>query len=481
MESRLVKLKSDFNNVITIRNSVKNIFDILQGTIDKLKFFYSEFVKNNKTEMFVFGLDSFNFQSKMIDIEYDDMKRLFLAINNRMYCEYFKLNKIIAEYILNNITEKKILDVAKINNFPVYKDLEPYKEYKFEYILEIHENILNTLSVLMSFLNNKENELSIHMTKKNIGLNIDNFITSFNFNIIVMREKIIMFIAHIEFFHKLHTKYLKRFSNKIQLMYTNISNDIKFDESVEINRNKRNELIKELNGENIDVDLLKDIKKSIGSETNSEDDDEDDDNEYKKNKNEPVDINSTSSLNSVLSLESIKNRIKSGNLIRTPSPSPKILSDNMTNLKDSLKNKVSGILQLCKPNLDKVINTNISQDDIEDMFHNINSSCELIINNEETELTFENVEKIEQKNNVKFEMNSEEIKEEQIEQPIEQLIEQLIEELIEEPIVEKIEEQIVEKIVEPIVEKIVEPIVEPIEESIVEPKKDKKKNKKKKK
>jgi hypothetical protein len=29
MESQLVKLKSEFNNIITIRNSVKNIFDIL--------------------------------------------------------------------------------------------------------------------------------------------------------------------------------------------------------------------------------------------------------------------------------------------------------------------------------------------------------------------------------------------------------------------------------------------------------------------
>jgi hypothetical protein len=77
MESRLVKLKSDFNNIITVRNSVKNIFDILQVRIDKLKLFYKEFIKNNKTEMFVFGLDSFHFQNKLIDIEYDDMKRLF--------------------------------------------------------------------------------------------------------------------------------------------------------------------------------------------------------------------------------------------------------------------------------------------------------------------------------------------------------------------------------------------------------------------
>jgi hypothetical protein len=50
--------------------------------MNKLKELYKEFVSNNKNNLFVFGLDSFRFQSKLIDIEYDDMKRLFLAITN---------------------------------------------------------------------------------------------------------------------------------------------------------------------------------------------------------------------------------------------------------------------------------------------------------------------------------------------------------------------------------------------------------------
>ena len=103
MESRLSQLKTDFGDISDIRTQVKNFFEILQLRINKLKLFYSEFIKNNKTELFVFGLDSLHFQCKLIDIEYDDMKRLFLAINNRMYCEYFKLYKIIVAYIYNPI------------------------------------------------------------------------------------------------------------------------------------------------------------------------------------------------------------------------------------------------------------------------------------------------------------------------------------------------------------------------------------------
>ena len=368
MESRLVKLKSDFNNVINVRNSVKNVFEILQIRINRLSQIYAEFIKNNRSELFVFGLDSFHFQSKLIDIEYDDMKRLFLAISNRMYCEYFKLHKMIVEYISESINDKKHSDHIKVNNFPVYKDLEPYKEYKFEIILDIHENILNLLGVLISILNNKENELSIHETKKNIGLNIDNFITSFNFNINVMREKIIMFIAYVEFFHKMHSKYLKRFSNKIQLMYTHINNDIKFDDSVEISKNKKKELIDDFMTNNVDKNLLRELKVSIGSETNSEVS-----SEGGKSNGSPYSFTVENVNNMVLNQYS-KNNLINDEIIGTEKKDlKKIFQKNV--------HKVTNILQLCKPKNNKVFEPKISNEELDNMFYGIEQSCDQIINN----------------------------------------------------------------------------------------------------
>ena len=263
MENRISKLKTDFNNITIIRNNVKSVFDILQLRINKLKMFYSEFIKNNKNKLFVFGLDSFHFQSKLIDVEYDDMKRLFLAINNRMYCEYFKLYKITTEYIYENINDKKITEIIKVNNFPVYKDLEPFKEYSFEITTEIHENILVIVNSIISNLNTRENELNIHRGKQALGLNIDNFITTYNFELTVIKEKISMFLTYIEFFHKLHTKHLKRFSNKIQLMYTHISTDIRFDDTIEINKEKEKEKDKDKKKEITDDFTGEEIKLNI--------------------------------------------------------------------------------------------------------------------------------------------------------------------------------------------------------------------------
>ena len=252
MDNRIAKLKNDFNNIVSIRTSVKTIFDTLEQRIDKLKSLYADFIKHNENILFVFGLDSFRFQSKLIDIEYEDMKRLFLAINNRMYCEYFKLYKIILAYITENITDKKILEIIKINNFPVYKDLEPFKEYKIETVLELHENILLLLTSIVNNMENKENELLVYQNKRKIGLNIDNFVTSFNFDIIMIREKVSLFLTYVEFFHKLHAKYLKRFSNKIQLMYAHINNDIKFDEHVDINSDNKVDVIHDNNSQSGD-------------------------------------------------------------------------------------------------------------------------------------------------------------------------------------------------------------------------------------
>ena len=261
METIILNLKKVFGEIITTRSAVKNNFDILLVKINKLKGFYLEFIKNKKDELFVFGLDTFHFQSKLIDIEYDGVKRLFLVINNRMYCEYFKLNKIMTEYILKNTIEQKYIGMIKSDSFPIYKDLEPFKEYDFNLVLEIHDNILNLFNILILLLNNKETDLSVHKNKQNIGLNIDNFVTTLSFHNAVLRENITMFITYIDFFHKTHTKYLNRLSAKIQHILVNINNDINFDEFEEANNFLKTEI-----NEDANVNLDKEINKNEENE-----------------------------------------------------------------------------------------------------------------------------------------------------------------------------------------------------------------------
>jgi len=240
MDARINELTGSFKIMTGLKDETSGLMTDLVKKITKLKEIYSEFVKNNKQSVFIFGLDSFHFQGKLIDIEYEDMNRLFLAITNRMYCEYFKLYRIIMEYISKTINDVKILDTLKINNnYPVYKDLEPFKVYPFEIIHNIHDTIVTLLHSINTCIINKEEELAGYKLKNNTGINIDNFVNTFNYNIIIMREKMVLFITYMEFFHKLHNKYLKRFTTKLHLMTNQINNDIKFDN---IDQPKTNEV-----------------------------------------------------------------------------------------------------------------------------------------------------------------------------------------------------------------------------------------------
>ena len=234
MEAKLNKIKHNFIKIKDIRLAVMNIFSTLEVKITKLKGLTNDFIQHNQDTLFVFGLDSFKFQSKMIDLEYIDMQKYFSALNNRMYCEYYKLYKIVSEYIEQNIglAQNKTFEMIKANTkFPIYKDLEPYKQYTFETIEEVHKTIISLLNGINEYIVLKETELDSFKMKQYSGFNINNFVNTFDFNIIIVKQKLSLFISFLEFFHNIHTKHFKRFSKKMKLMDDHINDDIQFDDS----------------------------------------------------------------------------------------------------------------------------------------------------------------------------------------------------------------------------------------------------------
>ena len=266
MEERLSILKNDFTTIIDFKENNISSLQLLESRIKKIKEIYADFINTNRDNLFVFTLDSFHFQGKLIDIEYEDMLRLFYALTNRMYCDYYKLFKIIIDYVREYVPDKKLNEIIKVNdNFPAYKDLEPFKQYEFHYIKSLHEIILVILTYLNTYIINKDHDLKVYQSKNKIGLNIDSFVNTFNFNNIVMKEKTALFITYIEFFHKLHTKYLKRFTMKLQLMLSQINNDIKLDNPNDTKTQKKI-VLNDLKENNIDKKILQQLKISVCDE-----------------------------------------------------------------------------------------------------------------------------------------------------------------------------------------------------------------------
>jgi hypothetical protein len=269
MDDRLTQLKTDFIKFTDLKQDNVHTLTILDGRINKIKQIYSEFIQTNREHLFIFTLDSFYFQSKLIDIEYEDILRVFHSITNRMYCDYYKLFKIIIDYVFQNIPDKKLIELIHVNDhFPVYKDLEPFKQYDFQHIQHLHEILLVILTYLYGHITNKEHDLKIYQTKNKIGLNIDSFVNTLNFNNTVMKEKINLFVTYIEFFHKLHTKYFRRFTTKTQLLLSQINNDIKLDNPMEAH-DKKKEIMNEFAENNIDKDILRELRHSISDDSSS--------------------------------------------------------------------------------------------------------------------------------------------------------------------------------------------------------------------
>ena len=72
-------------------------------------------------------LDSFSFQTKLAQVEYEWIQRVYQMIDNRMYGEYYKLWISMSQY------SKELLK-EETQKFPTYKDLEPMKQYELSLI-----------------------------------------------------------------------------------------------------------------------------------------------------------------------------------------------------------------------------------------------------------------------------------------------------------------------------------------------------------
>jgi hypothetical protein len=267
MDSNLNALKNNFSIIVNMRSEIQSTFNNLEVKIAKLKEIYSNLLKNNNQSSYTFGLDSLAFQRKLIDVELNHMKQFFLLLNNRIYCEYYKLYKIISVYIKKSFKDQKILDLVNDENkLLIYKDLEPYKEYGFEQIVNLHELILSILNGLCNNYSTKELKLQEYKMTNDCGLNLNNFIITFKFDNVVLKENIELYINYLEFFHTNQVKNLKRFITKIRILCSQIDHDVKFE-----SKNLKKSMIENLKNDDIDNNIIDEIKDNL-NDSNDEND-----------------------------------------------------------------------------------------------------------------------------------------------------------------------------------------------------------------
>ena len=66
MDQKLNKVKHTFDKIKNMREEISGLFQNLDTRISKLKEIYNDFIKNNNSKLFVFGLDTFYFQNNSL-------------------------------------------------------------------------------------------------------------------------------------------------------------------------------------------------------------------------------------------------------------------------------------------------------------------------------------------------------------------------------------------------------------------------------
>ena len=223
----ILQLKNDFNSVKILRGDILNVFDTLDSKLQVLKKIYVKLLGLHNESAYMFGIDSFYFQNKLIKLEFTNLKDMQRYIENRMYCEYYQLHMLVQEYVLKEVVSENVRNkIAVKKKYPAYKNLDPRRVYDFNLVIELHDHIIISIVELESYREAKVAELETDTAQSKLGLNIGNLVNSHRFYNALLKEKISMFIRYLQVFHEHHTKYFTRLNIKSKLIIGIINEDI---------------------------------------------------------------------------------------------------------------------------------------------------------------------------------------------------------------------------------------------------------------
>jgi hypothetical protein len=228
------KLKANFDNIITLKREISKIKKVVSEKLNELKKVYNDLIKTNSKKIFLFCLDSFYFQYKTFAMEMEHIDRFRALMNNRMYCDYYKLYGIIMAYIKENREELDIEEL-ELKSYPAYKDLEPFQEYRIEDIKDIHSNILLLINKLYQKTSVRNDDIEHYNENHRVGFSISNFLNTLDYENRILREQITLYVNYISFFHISQKKQLNRLFARMQDFYKEVDDNININRTFSIN------------------------------------------------------------------------------------------------------------------------------------------------------------------------------------------------------------------------------------------------------
>lgn len=254
---KIDKLKNNFESILSLKRKVLQTKTDIHERLQQVKKMYTELMKQNTKKVMLFCLDAFFFQYKSFMLEIENIEKFRVLLNNRMYCDYYKLYTLVIQYFKDHSIEVENDDI-NAKTFPVYKELEPSQEYKLEDVKGIHASILYLINTLHSKSEGQRNTISGYNDDSKIGYSISNFLNTLQYENLILQEQTNLFLNYLAFFHISQKKQLKRVLSKLEdfsnEMDTNLHNNMSFsiDDIEDDNVNQNDYLHSDSDEENSD-------------------------------------------------------------------------------------------------------------------------------------------------------------------------------------------------------------------------------------
>jgi hypothetical protein len=102
------KSRIDFRNIFDTITDVYKISNSITKYIENLDKMYKNLLnyKTNDKNLLYFGLNTFYFQIRFLQSQYEDSKRQFVFLLNHLYADYYKLYKLIKYHVDSGSDEK---------------------------------------------------------------------------------------------------------------------------------------------------------------------------------------------------------------------------------------------------------------------------------------------------------------------------------------------------------------------------------------
>lgn len=212
-----------FVKVKEVREVVKQKLHAIRDVKDAIRHTYMAYVEKESADCF--GLDSFLFQNRLIELEEDGIGKIHCYIDNRMYGDYFKLFGMIHDFLKANLGAnefKNIKELAHSQQYPVYKDLDKFKVYDFDMVNQIHADIISVIEHMQA--HHQAGARRIEESRQNLsyGMNIDNYVINQEHLNEHIQMKTRLFVKYLSTYHTYHHRMMTRFHERIDLFYRQI-------------------------------------------------------------------------------------------------------------------------------------------------------------------------------------------------------------------------------------------------------------------